>query len=74
MNIQRKYNVYKLHLVLKLERFNFSNDEQPLNICPISATLLVLKLERFNSFNDEQPSIEHIFHISHIISIKIRKV
>ena len=52
--------------------FNSFNDLHPESIQLILVKLLVLKLERFNSFNDEHSM--NIYHISYIISIKIRNI
>ena len=39
-------------LVLKFEGFDFTNDEQSLNIFFILIALLVLNLDKLNSLND----------------------
>ena len=40
--------------VLKFDKFNEINDEQPRNIKLISVTCDVLKFDKFNEINDEQ--------------------
>ena len=40
--------------VLKLDKSNEVNDEQPLNIWNIDVTFWVLKLDKFNEVKDEQ--------------------
>ena len=61
--------------VLKLDKSNEINEEQPWNINPILFTFEVLKFDKFNEINEEQPwnilyiESNELFHINLILFI-----
>ena len=60
--------IHIFHIIsIKLQTFKEANKKQLENILFILITLLVLKLNKLKKFKEEHP-----FHISKIISIKIR--